>query len=65
MARLEVLPDNIGITVGSEGNYTKEQLLEHVDSGDSVGKQFIDLDLDFLRALKEGSLFEQQNLTSN
>jgi hypothetical protein len=65
MARLETLPSNIGVAVGSDGNYTKEQLLEHVDQEDEIGVQFIDLDLQFLRALKTGSLFNEQNLSTN
>ena len=59
LARLEVLPSNIGIAVGSDGNYTKEQLVKHINQEDEIGTQFIDLDLWFLRALKDGSLFEE------
>ena len=59
LARLEALPPNIGIAVGSEGNFTKAQLLQHIEDEDEIGKQFVNIELEFLRALKEGSLFEQ------
>lgn len=59
LARLSVLPENIDIAVGSEGSYSKEQILQHVNDVDEVGQQFIDMQLSFLRALKEGTLFEQ------
>ena len=65
IARLGVMPDNMGIAVGSDGNYTREQLLEHVENEDEVGTKFIDLDLEFLRAMKEGSLFEGQNISTH
>jgi len=58
MARLDVLPSNVGIAVGSAGNFTKDQLLEHIDDEDEIGQMFIELDLKFLRALKDGALFE-------
>jgi hypothetical protein len=59
LARLEALPPNIGIAVGSEGSFTKEQLLKHIKDEDEVGKKFVSIELEFLRALKEGALFEQ------
>ena len=59
IARIEALPSNIGIAVGSDGSFNKEQLLEHVEAEDDIGKKYIELDLEFLRAFKEGKLFEQ------
>lgn len=59
LARLEALPPNIGIAVGSEGNFTKAQLLQHIEDEDDIGKKFVNIELEFLRALKEGALFEQ------
>jgi hypothetical protein len=59
IARLDVLPSNRKISVGSEGEFTKTQLIEHVREGDSIGRTIVDLELEFLRALKDGTLLEE------
>jgi hypothetical protein len=59
ISRLDVLPSNRKISVGSEGEFTKLELIEHVKEGDSIGKTIINLELEFLRALKDGTLLEQ------
>jgi hypothetical protein len=57
IARLGVLPPNISIAVGSEGSFTREQLIQHVEDEDDIGKKFVEIELDFLKSLKEGTLF--------
>jgi hypothetical protein len=59
-ARLSVMPDDVSISVGADGEtYTRDELIEHVDKGDEIGKLMIDIDMSFLRALKEGEIYEQ------
>jgi hypothetical protein len=53
LARLEALPPNIGIAVGSDGSYTRKQLLKSIEDENEIGKKFVDIELEFLRALKE------------
>ncbi len=59
IARLDVLPPDRKISVGSEGEFTKADLIQHVKDGDSIGKTIIALELEFLRALKDGTLLEE------
>ena len=59
IARLDVLPSNRKISIGSEGEFTKNELIGHVKDGDSIGKTIVALELEFLRALKDGTLLEQ------
>lgn len=54
IARLETLPANKKISIGSFGNYSKTELIESVNKGDKVGRKIIEIELEFLRALKEG-----------
>jgi fructose-bisphosphate aldolase class 1 len=58
IARLETMPPNIGIAVGSEGSFSRDELIERILNNDEVGKKFVEMDMEFLRALKDGSLFE-------
>jgi len=52
--RLESLHSNKKISIGSHGEFSKEELIEHVRKGDDIGKKVADIEMEFLRALKEG-----------
>lgn len=52
--RLETLPSNKKISIGSSGEFTKEELVEHVKNGTDIGKKIIEIEMEFLRAMKEG-----------
>ncbi|MBI5001952.1 hypothetical protein HZC31_01055 [Candidatus Woesearchaeota archaeon] len=54
IARLEVLPSDKKISIGSIGEFTKEQLIESVKREDAIGRKMIQIELEFLQALKEG-----------
>ena len=56
IGRLEVLPRNKKISIGSAGEFDKDELIERVKKGDDVGKKIIQIEMDFLRSLKEGML---------
>lgn len=60
IARLEVLSPDKKFSIGSnEKEFTKEELIECVKKGDEIGQKVIDLELTFLRALKDGTLLEE------
>ena len=59
MARLDVLPPNVKVSIGSDGEFAKSELIEHVKRGDPIGRQIIKMELAFLRALKDGILLEE------
>jgi len=65
IARLQTLPDSKGISIGSFGEFTKEQLIESVQSGNEVGEKVIEVEMNFLRALKDGILYEKEFAVSN
>lgn len=54
IARLEVLPSDKKISIGSAGEFTKEKLIEHVEAEDTIGEKIIEVELEYLRALKKG-----------
>jgi len=58
LARLDVLPPDMGIAIGGEGEFTPTQLKQHVQEGDRVGQMYAEMQLAFLRSLKDGSLYE-------
>lgn len=59
IARIDVLPKDKMVSIGSSGEFTKDELIEHVRRGDEIGEKIIDIELTFLRALKDGTLLEE------
>lgn len=60
ISRLEIVSPNKKFFIGSrrEG-FTKEELIEHVKKGDEIGQKVIEVEMTFLRALKDGILLEE------
>lgn len=56
IARLETLPPNKKISIGSQGEFDRDELIEHVKKGDAIGKKMVQIEMEFLRSLKEGLL---------
>jgi len=58
IARLKVIPDNLKLSIGG-GEYSKDELIKHVEQGDEIGKKIIEIEMSYLRSLKEGVLYEK------
>lgn len=58
IARLDTLPSDREISIGSEGSFNKEELIRHVKDGDAIGRKMIEVELGFLRSLKESAFYE-------
>ena len=52
--RLETLPSDKKISIGSYGDFRKEELIVHVEKEDEIGKKMVEIEIGFLRALKKG-----------
>jgi len=53
IARLEVLPKDKKISIGIKGTFTKDELITHVQRDDSIGKKITEIEIGFLRAIKD------------
>ena len=56
-ARLSVIPEDAILSVGSHGEFTKEQILKEVKNGSKIGKKMIEIQVRYLQMLKEGVLY--------
>ena len=54
IARLDTLSPNKKISIGNYGEFTKEEIIQHVKKGDPVGNKMMEIEMEFLRAIKEG-----------
>lgn len=53
MARLAVLSKDTMISLGSEGSFTRDQLIKSVENGDNIGEKLAEIQLEWLRSFKE------------
>lgn len=58
IARLEVFPSDKKISIGSVGEFTKQEMIENVEQETEVGEKIIEIQLNYLRSLKEGIFYE-------
>ncbi len=59
IARLRSAPPHLGIVIGSgQQTFSPEDVVKEIESGSKIGEEYIDLEMDFLRALKDGVLYE-------
>lgn len=65
IARLQRLPDDMGISIGSFGDFTKDELIKHVRSSDELGQKIIEVEMTFLKAMKEGIFYGNELASSN
>lgn len=52
IARLEALPEDTGISIGSDGEFTKDELIERVQQGDDIGQKIVEVEMNYLQGLK-------------
>ena len=50
--RLRRIPEGKKISIGSNGDYTGEQLIGLIESNDKIGDKVIEMQLEYLRSLK-------------
>lgn len=53
LARLSVLSPDIVISLGAEGSFSRDELIERVESGDQVGEKLAKIQLEWLRSLNQ------------
>lgn len=56
--RLKTLPEDTGMSIGSRGDFSKDEMIAYVENGDDIGQKIIEVEMNFLRGLKEGILYE-------
>ncbi len=52
-ARLSVLSEDTIISVGSDGSFSRDELIEKVEAGDRVGNKIAQIEMEWLRSFKQ------------
>lgn len=58
IARLEILPSDKKISIGSDGEFSRDELIQSVEKGDEVGDKITEIQLEYLTSLKDGILYD-------
>ena len=53
LARLSVLSPNTIISLGSDGSFTRDEVVQSVERGDKVGEKIAEIQMEWLRSFKE------------
>lgn len=59
IARLRTLSNNKRISIGSDGEFSIDELISRVQKDDEIGKKMVEIQLQYLRSLKKGSLLSK------
>lgn len=54
IARLRTFSRDRKISIGSEGKFSADELIERVKKNDDIGKTIVQIQLQYLQSLKEG-----------
>jgi len=54
--RLKTLSSGRRISIGADGDFSKEELINHVEKGDKIGDKIIKVQINYLQSLKKGIL---------
>lgn len=52
-ARLSVLSADTIISVGAEGSFSRDELIQSVEAGDRVGNKIAEIEMEWLRSFKQ------------
>lgn len=56
-ARLSTLPPDAVLSIGSLGELKRDQIIKEVENNTEIGKKVIEVQLEYLRMLKEGIFY--------
>lgn len=52
-ARLSILSEDTMISVGSDGSFSRDELIEKVEAGDRIGNKIAQIEMEWLRSFKQ------------
>jgi len=58
--RIKTLSPGWKISIGKEGDFSKEELIKHIQKGDKIGEKITKVQLSYLRSMKKGIFFNEK-----
>jgi len=60
LARIQTASDDLRIAIGSS-EYTKEEMIKNIEEENEVGKEIIDIQMEYLRDMAQGAIYKLFN----
>ena len=57
--RIKAASDNLKISIGST-EYSRQEILESLKEDNELGKEIIDIQLEYLRSMANGTIYQDQ-----
>lgn len=61
IARLKATSSHLKISIGGEGTFSREDLIKKVEAGDEIGKKVISIQMEYLRDLASGKIYQNES----
>lgn len=58
IARIEASSENLKVMIGGDKELSKQDLIDNVREGSSLGKEITDIQLEFLKDMTEGKIYQ-------
>lgn len=52
VARLKILSSDTSISIGSDGSFSRDELIDKIEANDPIGQKFEQIELEWLRSWK-------------
>ena len=56
LMKIATMPENYKLSIGGGGSFNKVQIAESIDKMNDVGKQILDMEFRFIKALSRGEV---------
>lgn len=57
LARMQAIPKDVKISIGSD-EYSKEELINQMKNKSEIGKQLIEMQINFVRDMAQGKIYQ-------
>lgn len=61
LARVKAYDDDYEVSVGSKGTFNKDELLENIEKETEIGKEIVQIQMEYLRDLVNGNIYKLIN----
>lgn len=59
IARIKAASDDLNIAIGFK-DYSKEDMINSVEKGDKLGKEIVDIQMEYLRDMATGKIYQEE-----
>ena len=57
LERISIMPENMRLAIGTT-EISKKDIVQHIEAEDDLGKQMIEMELEYLRDLASGAIYQ-------